>query len=345
MTTNRRKFNRYLQEARLPQQDVLQPPALDPPPLLPLAGAGVTGSFLARTYAQAAADVTNPGRHHQNTATERDLHPAGGRPSHTDTFDLKVLNGITPASFNPADHQRHSVAHGPDARNSAAQLPDFALIRSMQSHALVHSLAQTWTQIGRNPAAALGNIAPNIGSIVAIEKDPQRAARARYSPRSSALNSAGGVGNGYFSAPLRAVQGDPQPPAGIAYTTNPGRPDALQQPLEPDALARRHPARRIRPTGSRMDDYNDFYAAAQADDVQPGGQPGVQLHRRRQRALRHHQHRQRLPGGQPGAEGQPGHALHPDHFQRRLGHAPEHLRRRQASRQGQAAGRRGLGAC
>ena len=44
----------------------------------------------------------------------------------------------------------------------------------MQAHALVHSLGQTWTQIGRNPAAALGNIAPNIGSVVAIEKDSER---------------------------------------------------------------------------------------------------------------------------------------------------------------------------
>ena len=47
---------------------------------------------------------------------------------------------------------------------------DFAIVRSMRSHALVHSLAQTWTQIGRNPAAALGNIAPNIGTIAEIKQ-------------------------------------------------------------------------------------------------------------------------------------------------------------------------------
>ena len=52
----------------------------------------------------------------------------------------------------------------------SGNLGDMAIVRSMSAWALVHSLAQTWTQIGRNPAAALGDIAPNIGSIVAIEK-------------------------------------------------------------------------------------------------------------------------------------------------------------------------------
>ena len=68
----------------------------------------------------------------------------------------------------------------------------------MRSHALVHSLAQTWTQIGRNPAAALGNIAPNIGSIVAIEKDKERTARQVF-PSFLALNSGGGVGCGLLA--------------------------------------------------------------------------------------------------------------------------------------------------
>ena len=33
---------------------------------------------------------------------------------------------------------------------------DFAIVRSMQAHALVHSLAQTWNQIGRNPGGRAG---------------------------------------------------------------------------------------------------------------------------------------------------------------------------------------------
>ena len=38
----------------------------------------------------------------------------------------------------------------------------------------MHSLSQTWIQIGRNPASALGSIAPHTGSIVALEKAAER---------------------------------------------------------------------------------------------------------------------------------------------------------------------------
>jgi hypothetical protein len=54
----------------------------------------------------------------------------------------------------------------------AALTGDFAVARNVHAHAVVHSVCQTWVQIGRNPLAALGNIAPNIGSIVAAEKFP-----------------------------------------------------------------------------------------------------------------------------------------------------------------------------
>ena len=92
----------------------------------------------------------------------------------------------------------------------------------MRSHALVHSLAQTWTQIGRNPAAALGSIAPNIGSIVAIEKDKERAPGQIF-PAFLALNSGGAVGAGTFPAtysPFKVTAGSrrasPTPPTPTA---------------------------------------------------------------------------------------------------------------------------------
>ena len=89
----------------------------------------------------------------------------------------------------------------------------------MQSHALVHSLGQTWAQIGRNPAAALGNIAPNIGSIVAIEKDPLRQPGQVF-PTFLGLNSPGGVGAGYLPAVYAPFKVTPAT-TGITYTTNP----------------------------------------------------------------------------------------------------------------------------
>src|SRR5664279_1092466 len=84
---------------------------------------------------------------------------------------------------------------------------DFAVARNVQAHAVVHSVCQTWVQIGRNPLAALGNIAPNIGSIVAAEKFPQRKPSDIF-PTFLALNSPGGVNQGYLSgkyAPFKAV--------------------------------------------------------------------------------------------------------------------------------------------
>ena len=119
----------------------------------------------------------------------------------------------------------------------------------MRSHALVHSLAQTWTQIGRNPAAALGNIAPNIGSIVAIEKDKERKPGAVF-PTFLALNSKARVGPGLSAGELRALQGDAAA-GGHRQHHQSRRPGALQQSLEAAALARRQPARSTRPTARR----------------------------------------------------------------------------------------------
>src|SRR5207247_2233104 len=92
----------------------------------------------------------------------------------------------------------------------AQQINNIAVVRSMRSWALVHTLAQTWTQIGRNPAAALGNIAPNIGSIVSIEKNAERQAGQVF-PTFLALNSQQGMGNGYLpasNAPFKLNQGN-----------------------------------------------------------------------------------------------------------------------------------------
>ena len=261
----------------------------------------------------------------KNTAKNVIFILLAGAPSHTDTFDLKVVTGVTPATLQPGDDQRHSVPHRAAAEARQPCIGDFAIVRSMQSHALVHSLAQTWTQIGRNPAAALGNIAPNIGSIVAIEKDAQRTPGQVF-PTFLALNSAGGVGAGLSSGRLCAVQGhahhrpaSPTPPiptARPASTTAGNLLHSLDDSLRVEFA--------LWPADGRL---QRVLRRRQGHDVQPGRQHSLRLHRRRQRALRQHRHGQCLPGGPPGAQGEPGHALHPDHVQRRLGHAPEHLRR------------------
>src|SRR5215831_18862383 len=66
-----------------------------------IAGAGVTGFFLDRRYAK-AADLSAAGAATKNTAQNVIFILLAGAPSHTDTFDLKVINGVTPATFKPA---------------------------------------------------------------------------------------------------------------------------------------------------------------------------------------------------------------------------------------------------
>ena len=223
-----------------------------------LAGAGVTASFLTRKYAR-AADVTTSGAQTKNTAQNVIFLLLAGAPSHTDTFDLKVVSGTTPTSFNPTTV--NGILWPAGLLPKLGQMTDkFALIRSLRAHALVHSLSQTWSQIGRNPAAALGNIAPNIGSVIAIEKDSERKPGQVF-PTFLALNSPNGVGQGYFSAnyaPFRVTPGT----AGIPYTTNPDGQTRfnnrwnLMHSLD-DSL------RVNSPYGQPMSDYNDFYQSAQ----------------------------------------------------------------------------------
>src|SRR5205823_12769623 len=96
-----------------------------------------------------------------------------GAPSHSDMFDFK-MSPSTPGSLQPETFGGVAWPMGLLPK-MGAQLPNFTIVRSVQAWALAHSLAQTWLQIGRIPAAALGIISPNIGSVVALEKDSERA--------------------------------------------------------------------------------------------------------------------------------------------------------------------------
>jgi hypothetical protein len=219
-----------------------------------LAGAGVTGSYLTQRYAK-AADVTNSGMTTRNTAQNVIFILLAGAPSHTDTFDLKVVPGATPASFAP--ETVNGVLWPTGLLPKLGQMTGkFAIVRSVRSHALVHTLGQTWTQIGRNPAAALGNIAPNIGSVVAIERQSLNS----IFPTFLALNSPGGVTQGYFPATYAPFKVTPST-SGIANTTNPDGQTRFNSRL---ALLNTldAPLRTNSPYGTPMSDYNDFYEAA-----------------------------------------------------------------------------------
>jgi hypothetical protein len=219
-----------------------------------LAGAGVTGSYLAQRYAK-AAEVTASGAATKNTAKNVIFILLAGAPSHTDTFDLKVVQGTTPATFAPQTVNGILWPTGllPKLGNLTSQ---FAIVRSMRAHALVHTLGQTWTQIGRNPAAALGNVAPNIGSVVAIERQTPNS----VFPTFLALNSPGGVTQGYFPATYAPFKVTPAT-TGVANTSNPDGQARFNGRLT--LLHTLDDANRINgPYGTPMTDYNDFYNAA-----------------------------------------------------------------------------------
>jgi len=251
------KFDRLFQKYPHPVATFSQKPHLSRRRFLNLAGAGVTASWLAPSLPSAPV-INSTSVTTQNKAKNVIFILLAGAPSHTDTFDFKCVNGVTPTAFAP--DPMNGVAFPEGLMPKLANMMDqFAIVRSMQAWALVHTLAQTWTQIGRNPAGVLGNVSPNIGSVVAIEKNLERGPNQVF-PTFLALNSAGAAGPGYFPASYAPFKITPST-GGLKNTTNSdgqtrfnARWDFLHhvdEPLRVDS-----------PYGQALDDYDQFYTAA-----------------------------------------------------------------------------------
>lgn len=138
-----------------------------------IAGTGVAGYFLSPLdlFAQSGSAYQSQAKI-LNTAKNVIFVLLSGAPSQIDTFDLRV-GPWTPEDFRPTSIDGIDFPEGL-MPNLAAQLNRIAIVRSCQSNALVHALLQAWNQIARNPTSATGKIAPNIGSIVALEFEPKR---------------------------------------------------------------------------------------------------------------------------------------------------------------------------
>jgi uncharacterized protein DUF1501 len=256
MSPQQEKFNKFVERYPHPHLTFFNRPHFTRRRFFEVAGSGVVGSYLVGKVAK--ADVsTQSSVVTQNKAKNVIFILLAGAPSHTDTFDLKVLNGVTPTDFNPTMINGLNWPTGLMPK-IGAQLGDVCLVRSMHAWALVHSLAQTWSQIGRNPAAALGNIAPNIGSVVAIEK----AVPGQVFPPFLALNSPTGIGNGYFSAQYAPFKIVPSV-NGIPNTANPLGSQRLD-----DLWSHIHqlddPLRTNSPYGQPLQDYDAFYNSAKS---------------------------------------------------------------------------------
>jgi hypothetical protein len=208
------KFDRLLEKYPHGHQAFFNRPHLTRRRFFQMTGAGVSGAFLARRLAD-AADGTSAGVVTKNTAKNVIFILLAGAPSQTDTFDFKSVN-VAPNSFAPATTNGVLWPMGLLPK-LGGQLSDFAIVRSMRAHALAHALSQTWTQIGRNPLGALGSVAPNIGSVVAIEKDKERLPTQAF-PTFVALNSNGAAGAGYLKAKYaRSARGYGTRPLSAAF--------------------------------------------------------------------------------------------------------------------------------
>src|SRR2546425_12643293 len=174
-----------------------------------IAATGVAGYFVSPIQMMAQTVTTTPGATIFGTAKNCIFFLMAGAPSHMDTLDLRV-GQWTPADFAP------TTINGIDWPNgllpnlgTQLSLSRFSIIRSCQSIALVHPLLQNWNQIARNPASATGKIAPNIGSVVALEMEPQRRTGQRL-PGFLSLNGGGSLASqGYFSGKYAPFDGSP----------------------------------------------------------------------------------------------------------------------------------------
>ena len=230
-----------------------------------LAGAGLTGSYLLGQQPSSPV-IVSQNMATKNTAKNCIFILLTGAISLRDSWNLKVTSDISAAVQSRMAPTMINNVNWPVGifPKLGQHLGDIALVRSMSAWALVHSLAQTWAQIGRNPAAALGNIAPNIGSVVAIEKDKERKPGQVF-PAFVALNSGGGIGNGYLSAnyaPFRLNQ-----PSGTNGTAGiPGTTNSNGQGVFNTMFSRLHqiddPLRTNSPFGTPLQDYDAFYSAA-----------------------------------------------------------------------------------
>jgi hypothetical protein len=259
--SERDRVERFLQNHPHHHRTFFSRPFVSRRQFFEILGAGVTGSYLLPRLKADDGPVSSAGVTTQNKAKNVIFILLTGAISHIDTFDLKVVNGVTPTNFQP------TIVGGTNwpmglLPKMGALLPNLALVRSMNAHALVHTLAQHWTQIGRNPAAALGNIAPNIGSVVAIEKDKERQPGQVF-PAFVALNSGSCVGNGYLQATYAPFKVTPAA-SGIRNTSNPN--DATGTGRFAQMYSQLHslddPLRVNSPYGKPLEDYDAFYANA-----------------------------------------------------------------------------------
>jgi hypothetical protein len=224
---------------------------------LRIGGLGLTASFFADALSPSllqAAGSVSPRLH--NTAKNCILIFLEGAPSHVDLWDFKE-GPWTPATLQPTSYGAVRWPNGWLGK-TAAHLDKLAIVRSAESWVAVHALGQLWAQIGRNPAGALGNVAPHIGSVVSIESQ----ARRRVSdvlPSFISLETPRAT-SGYFSSTYGPLTLRLRGSAGVSALNHPEGDARFTRRLE---LLNKLDPDREGVLGKQATDFGDFYPAAQ----------------------------------------------------------------------------------
>src|SRR5690349_8088644 len=136
MSNEQEKINRVLENRPWDHKTFFNRPHWTRRRFFEMCGAGVTGAFLTRKYAK-AAELSAAGASPKGTAKNVVFILLAGAPSHIDTFDFKMVNGVTPSSFAPDTVNGITWPTGLLPKLGGL-LGDIAIVRSMRSHALVH---------------------------------------------------------------------------------------------------------------------------------------------------------------------------------------------------------------
>lgn len=215
--TERERFDRLVRKYQPKHQNFFERPHFSRRCFFRNAAAGVGGFVLADEAVRGTTVSAGPVET-KNTARNVIFLFLRGAPSHVDTFDFKDLNGVTPEDLAPETFGAITLPTG-ILSNTARVVDKLAIIRSGLAWARAHPLAQKWMQVGRNPLSTSGRFAPHIGSVVAIEKDPERRPDQVF-PTFIALQTSGVLaGSSYFPAQhaaLRATASDD----GLAVTSH-----------------------------------------------------------------------------------------------------------------------------
>ena len=197
--TAREKFNKIVQRRQPTHRSFFEHDPCTRRHFFRDAVTGVGGFFLADRLAVGQTETVGSVQP-RNTAKSVIFLFLRGAPSHVDTFDFKNLSGVTPSEFQPESFLNGTITLPTALLGNTARVMDkIAVIRSGLAWARAHPLSRTWLQIGRNPASAAGRISPHIGSVVALEKEPERQPDQVF-PGFISLQARNVPGPGYFPA-------------------------------------------------------------------------------------------------------------------------------------------------